>query len=478
MLKRHIGLATLTTSLLAAAPALAQPTTDQPPTPTTPATQAPATVPVASTPAVVALPDAPAAVVAKPVVTSKWDATLYGFVEADTIYDSTQGLNESVGNGAVPRPNTYAGDHAQLTYGARNSRIGFKLAAPTYNDIKATAQLEMDFLGNQPTVTEAALFQNATMRFRHLNLKFETPVVDVLIGQYWELFGWQSNFHPNTVEIQGVPGQVYSRTPQIRVSKTIKTDDVTLDLAIAALRAPQRASATPDGQAGVKLTLNKLKAWHTGGGASTGLDGASFGVSGVVRHFAVDEFSATPSSQVTTNGHGISVDAIVPIIPATKENHDNALTLTASYVTGTGIADLYTGLTGNVSQPSLPNPTMASPAPTYTPNIDPGLAMFTADGKLSTVNWQSYIFGLQYYLPTSTKLFVSANYSHIESSNASDFGAASKVWTKEDWADANLFYDLTPAVRLGVEGALFDMTYADGVSAKNYRLQFSGFFMV
>ena len=108
---------------------------------------------------------------------------------------------------------------------------------------------------------------------------------------------------------------------------------------------------------------------------------------------------------------------------------------------------------------------------------DPGLAMFTADGKLSTVNWQSYIFGLQYYLPTSTKLFVSANYSHIESSNASDFGAASKVWTKEDWADANLFYDLTPAVRLGVEGALFDMTYADGVSAKNYRLQFSGFFM-
>jgi hypothetical protein len=429
----------------------------------------------------------------KPLVHSKWDATLYGFVEADTIYDSTQGLTESIGNGAIPRPNTYAGDHGQLTYGARNSRIGFRLAAPDYDGIRTSAQIEGDFLGNQPgkpfdstgLVTEAAFFQNPTFRIRHMNVKLESDYVDVLIGQYWELFGWQSYFHPATVEIQGVPGQVYSRTPQIRLSKTIKSDGVNVDIAVAALRSPERASATPDLQGGLKLTVNKLKAWHTAGSTGTGLDGAAIGVSGVFRHFAVDEFSATPHSQVTANGNGIAIDALIPIIPATKEHHENALTLTGEFVTGTGIADLYTGLNGGVANPALPNPKMSAPPPAYTPDIDPGLAMFTLDAMnnatLHTVDFQSYIVGLQYYLPPSGRLFVTLDASHIESDNDGKMGAilgtATKVWTKENWYSANLFFDITPAARLGLEYALYDMTFADSTEAKDKRVQFSGLFI-
>src|SRR5438552_3357594 len=79
--------------------------------------------------------------------------------------------------------------------------------------------------------TESATFTSPSFRIRHFNVKLETPIVDVLIGQYWHLFGWQSIYHPNTVEIQGVPGQIYSRTPQIRISKTIKSAPVTLELA-------------------------------------------------------------------------------------------------------------------------------------------------------------------------------------------------------------------------------------------------------
>ena len=44
------------------------------------------------------------------------------------------------------------------------------------------------------------------MRIRHAMFRVETPVVDVLVGQYWHLFGWQDGYHPNTTEIQGVPG--------------------------------------------------------------------------------------------------------------------------------------------------------------------------------------------------------------------------------------------------------------------------------
>jgi hypothetical protein len=89
---------------------------------------------------------------------TKWDTTFYGFVETDLINDSTQGFNDSAGNAAIARPNTYTGDHGQTTLGARNSRLGFKLAAPDYNGVKASAMLEMDFLGNQPTTATEAQF--------------------------------------------------------------------------------------------------------------------------------------------------------------------------------------------------------------------------------------------------------------------------------------------------------------------------------
>ncbi|HEY1812477.1 MAG TPA: hypothetical protein VGG74_09040 [Kofleriaceae bacterium] len=498
--------------LLIAPSALAQPTEPAPPGPapapapaptTEPATPPPSTTPPAAPvnppasampnpPAEVAPADAPTPPVAvspeptkpnAPPVKSKWAGTLYGFVEADTIYDSTQGLNDLAGNSAISRPNTYTGDHGQTTMGARNSRIGYKLVAPEYNGVKASAQLEMDFLGNQPTgISEASFWQNPTMRFRHYNLKLETPIVDILIGQYWDLFGWQSYFHPATVEIQGVPGQVYGRAPQIRVSKTIKTGAVDVDLAIAAVRPVERDSAVVDGQAGVKFSFPTFKAYHTAGGTGTALDSAAIGVSVLGRRFAPNPFPGMPQgSQVTTNGYGVSVDLLLPIVAATKETHDNALTLTASFADGAGDADQYTGLSGGVANPAVPNPGMVNPAPAYTSNMDNGLALYYLDSATNTyslhaIQWLSFIAGLQYYLPGG-HVFLTANYSHMNSGNADLYGAHTKVFNESDWADGNIFWDVTPAVRLGLEFAWFQQGYADGTDATDYRTQFSGFFI-
>jgi hypothetical protein len=477
----------LSIAALAPAVAHAQPAPDAQPAPAAPGgepapapTDAPATsapAPIVPAPPVEATP--PEAKPTAPAVTSKWDATLYGFVELDAIYDSTQGLNDSAGNAAIARPGSYTGEHGQTTYGARNSRIGFKIAAPTYNSIKATGQLEMDFLGNQPPgISEAAFFQNPTFRYRHLNVKLETPVVDILLGQYWQLFGWQTLAHPNTVEIQGIPGEVYSRAPQIRISKKIKAGDITVEAAVAASRPPQRASATPDGQAGIKLTYEKLTGLRTAGGSGTSIDAASIGVSVVGRKFGANPFlAATPADQLTSvdrNGYGISIDALLPVIPATKAHKDNALTLTGSYVNGAGIADLYTGLSGGVSNPALPSPGGGAPAPTYTANVDNGLVLFKADGTLHPIQWTSYIVGAQYYLPVDGKVWVSGNYSHMSSDNAHAFGDPKKVFDKSDWVDGNLFFDITPAARIGLQLSWAQQAYVDGTDAKNYRAQFSG----
>jgi hypothetical protein len=65
----------------------------------------------------------------------------------------------------------------------------------------------------------------------------------------------------------------------------------------------------------------------------------------------------------------------------------------------------------------------------------------------------------------------------MSSSNAHAFGSPQKVWDKSNWADGNVFVDVTPAVRLGVEFAWFNQTYVDATDATNYRVQMSGFLL-
>ena len=476
-----------------AAPAAPAATPDTAPAATAPAmvtTPAETPAPAVTSPTVAPPETPPAHVGNEPLdsgpqpVMGKWGTTFYGFVEFDAIHDSTQpgltSINDSQGNGALARPGSYQANNGQTLFGARNSRIGFKLNAPETDGIKTSAVLEMDFLGNQPTSTasQAALIGNPTFRIRHMALKMEDPIVDVLLGQYWQLFGWQSAFHPNTVEIQGVPGQVYSRAPQARLSKTIKTAPVNLDIAIAASRPASRNSEEPDGQAGLKLTFNDWKGLHTAGSAGTAVDGLSIGVSGLARRFVIPSLSGVGQSK--TKGWGVSIDGLIPVIPATMTSRGNALTLTGSFVTGSGISDYYTGLTGGVGFPAPPNPMMTTPAPTYAADIDNGMVTIDANGKIHTIDWQSYIIGIQYYLPPSGRVFVSANYSGMKSGNAASYvnaAGTAKIFDKSYWADVNLFCDVTPAVRLGAEYAYFHQTYGDGVEAKNTRLQFSGLYL-
>ena len=414
----------------------------------------------------------------------KWNPVMYGFVEFDSIHDSTQSLTDLSGNYAIAKSGSYASQHARTTFGVRNSRLGFKLTAPESNGIKTTGILEMDFLGNQPSnppaTSEGAFFASPTFRVRHFAMKLETPYVDVLLGQYWQLFGWQSYFHPNTVEIQGLTGQVFSRSPQARVSHTFKTDPVNLELAVAASRPPQRDSATPDGQAGIRLLINDWKGVHTMGGAGTAADAAGIGVSGVLRRFVVPQYAATPTDSHSTFGWGISTDILLPIIPASMEDRSNALSLTGSWVLGRGISDLFTGLSdGNIA--SWPLPAAANgTVPTYTSDIDSGLLEVAQDGTFHPIHWQVFMGGLQYYLPPTGHVWISGNYSYMKSNNILEYvttAAKAALFDKAQRFDGNLFWDVNVAVRLGVSYAHIKQNYGDNTTASNNRFQFSGWLL-
>ncbi|HVP62214.1 MAG TPA: hypothetical protein VMT11_16755 [Myxococcaceae bacterium] len=413
--------------------------------------------------------DAPAS---KP-VTNRWSAVLYGFAELDAIHDSLQGPNDLMGNAALPRSGTYATSHDQTTFSVRNSRLGLRVGAPDLGPVRASAVAEMDFFGNQPPVSEAAFFNNPTFRIRHVYFKLETPIVDLTVGQTWELFGWQAYFDPASVNLQGLPGQVYSRTAQVRVAKTLTlSPEATLELAIAALRPPQRAGGLPDGQAGVKLELPWRKGYRTVGGASSALDAMAIGVSGALRRFSVPAFESTPRTDVTTTGWGVSVDVLVPIIAASSNGHDNALTFTGSFVRGEGIADLYTGLGG----PPFPNlPGTSTP---YSAPIDAGLVGFDASNTLQAVSYQTLLLDLQYWLPGSTGLSVAANYSHLQSFNAAELAHGNKnVVVRQQYASGAVFWDAAAPLRFGLEFAWLEQHFIEGPQSVDRRVQLSSWYV-
>jgi hypothetical protein len=459
---------------------------------------------------------------ASTVAVGKWATTIYGFVEADNIYDSTQSFNETAGNGAVAHPygfpglppatwstqsSLYAASHPRLQMSVRNSRFGFRLKAPEYNGIRTSALMEFDLLGNEGSPgylgsssgtvnqyqnSEAAFYTNPAARVRHAALRVETPVVDLLMGQYWALMGWQNVYHPNTVEIQGVPGELYSRTPQIRVSKTLHAGDMTLEAAGALMRPPIRDSAIPEVQWGVRAAYDKWRGVTTGGATGTSIQPLSIALTGDWKHLVVPEYDLHPAQVDHRQTTAVAIDAFIPVLPGTKDKKDNSLSLNGEFVTGYGINDQYTGLTGGMTLPNIPNTSGMNPAPVYPQDFDNGLLMFDRNGTPHAIQWTTYLVGMQYYLPgLGGREWISANYSHTQSANAKNFANygttppvidiaypnARNVRESEDWFDVNLFADVTKAVRMGLEYANFNDRYADGIHAINHRVQLSGFFI-
>ena len=425
-------------------------------------------------------------------VLGKWSTTLYGFVESDYIWDSTRSFNDLAGAAQVPRGNTQAGQNARVQFGIRNSRLGFRLRAPETHGIRASAQIETDFQGTtlpianpdpapspvNPSGTEASFFTSPVLRVRHLNLKVETPVVDFLAGQYWALFGWGSAYQPNTVEIQGVPGEIYVRTEQLRISKTLKAYPVTVELALAATRPVQRDSTTPDGQGGIRFAIDSWTGVQTTGSTGTQIAPFSIAASGLVRRVSVDQYSASPKTTNDLTLSAFAVDGYLPIIPGSKANKDNAFSFQGEFATGYGYADMYTGLTGGIGFAPLPTPAGATAAPVYKADIDNGIVTYDAKGGIHGIQWTTYMLGAQYYLPgVDGKLWVSGNYSHISSANTHYYGTPAALTASEDWFDVNLFVDPVPSIRIGAEYANFLTNYVDGQHAINHRMQLSGFFI-
>jgi hypothetical protein len=412
----------------------------------------------------------------------KWAATLFGFIEADFMYDSTRSYGDAIGGSLVARKETYAGQVGRTQFSMRNTRIGLKLESPVVGGVAPTAVFEGDFFGNQPghppDVAESAYFDTPTFRARHAYFKLENDYVDALVGQTYDLFGWQNYFFPCTAQFLGLPNQVFHRSTQLRLSHTFKLGPLSVDLAAAALRPVQRDSQFPDANAGLRFSVDSWKGISTPGNVGTAAFPLSVGVSAVARQFRVNAFTPPPTQRSNrASGWGLSVDGLIPVIPAENaDDRGNSLTLVGGFVTGTGIADLITA-GGGATFPTLPNPALANPPPVYNPDIDEGLVTFDTVGVLHTIDWRAFRVGLQYYLPPTGRLFVSLNYTQAFSTNMSalfprggaEIELLTRIVERSHYADANLFWDATPAVRFGGSFQSTAVHYIDDQQPRNFR---------
>jgi hypothetical protein len=411
--------------------------------------------------AAVAPPPAPAAGDGVSVVVSRLRLTLYGFVQLDMAYNSTESCAESCSNALIQKPGTYRGDHGRVVFSPRDSRFGIRIAGPEAEGLGTSGVLETDFFGPTAT-TEQGMFSAPVLRVRQAYLKLETPIVDVLVGQAWNLFGWQATYLVTSAQEPGYPGELTQRTSQVRISKTVRTGAVDVELATAAERPPQMDSATPEWVVAARVVVPGWTGRH--GGA---VQPASLAVSADLRRFRVAALAANPGAGHVKFGGGVAIDGYLPIIAATPRSQDNALSLIGEAVIGAGISDAYTALGAAGTSPSaLPAGTTGAGAVAYTPNFDPGLAAYDAAGHLELIQWRSYMLGAEYFPPgVGGRLWTFANHGHMASPNARRFGDAR---TSEDFDNAGAFVDVTSVVRVGADAARYADHYLDGTTARNY----------
>jgi len=442
----------------------------------------------------------------------KWVTTMYGFVQVDTVFDSNQSynnwpFNSAPGNAAVvgtsttPLSGTAASQFNSSRFGmdVNNSRIGFALSSPVYNGYKLRALLEMDFLTNpgESLATGDGYITNPIFRIRHFFFDVTTPSWgNVLVGQYWSLFGMQPYNIQNNLQIAPGPGTAYGRFPQIRWYKNFHMNDgLMLEPAVAAMMPVSMQSTLPAFTEALKFSDSDMMTELMIGDTGKGQFPASIAVSGIETYYSgytgtggVSNFNNTSSTGFNSWTAAGAVDLILPIIPIKDGKPGNNLTLQAEYTWGQGDAwqfpNLSFGLGGGTVNVVGNNASWA------------GNGVVLDNGFLP-LDIQTYNADLQYYFPDDARTSVVVGFAVDNASNlqqiASVVGPANFARTGSSangsiynylqpdthlvFSYVDLWHDFTPQVRAGLEFGQYDATYVGGVSALDNRVMMSWFYL-
>jgi len=155
---------------------------------------------------------------APPAPTSRVTIVPYGYVKLGTSYDSARTAYGDLAFFVLPG-SAKGGGKGELVFSARETRVGLKLAAPTFNGITPTGQIEADWFEEAATAGKYV----PRLRLAFLDLALGDGW-SVRAGQDWDVF---VSVHPTVTDpgILGGTGHLYGRRPQFRITKVVKVNE-------------------------------------------------------------------------------------------------------------------------------------------------------------------------------------------------------------------------------------------------------------
>ncbi|MDB4980136.1 MAG: hypothetical protein JWM82_888 [Myxococcales bacterium] len=396
-------------------------------------------------------------------------ATFYGGERLSLYRDSTQSFGAATHDNPIAEPGSYLGSHEQWSGSFADSRWGAKLETPANASFSGIFLVELGLRGaDRPGA--------ATVQTRHLFFGVRTPVVDVLLGQTDDLFAWGGRVpFPSTIASLGVPGEIYRRRTQIRLTHVFRFQPVDFELAACATQPFHTDGYSYDRQLGIRLAINAWRGAADQNGGPAATMPAQLGLSGVRRRFLVDQFSAMPAGSYSVIGDGLALNAFVPIVPSHGDDLSNATSLSLEVSAGSGLADLYSGLTGGATIPVLPNPQMTLPPP-YVQTFPTGVVTFDAGLKAQTIDWRAIVLNFRYHLPIAQgrRIWAAATWSRTTSSNlraltpSPGWGA---IYPETRYYDASAFVSIWKGIHAALSYQVTRQLYAAGPDHENRRAQ-------
>ena len=338
------------------------------------------------------------------------------------------------------------------------------------------------------------------MRLRHAMFRVETPVVDVMVGQYWHLFGWHGELPPRTRPRSRACPESSTRERPRCASPRRFTPARHESRSRSPPYAHRRAPSCPRARPAFATRSSRGKAC-----TRPGRDRHLARRRSRSRSPATTEPSrfpevggARPDGDGAANRRLGGGGRLHPILPARQSKRDNALSLLGQAVYGNGIADLYTGMHDGHALPVHPEH-----------DGRPGLRGVADQHRQRPRHLRHHARrlrapphpvdvaarGLEYYLPgLGGKVWIlrqlrARRVKQLVAVRAREQRAAgirrptSSRRTSPRCATARTGGTRTSSstrsrrCAVGLEFATFYDHYVDGFTAQNYRAQASGFFI-
>jgi hypothetical protein len=165
----------------------------------------------------------------------------YGYFKFDAVHDSAR---TAFGDAAVyVMPHSLSGGGEEdLSFSARESRLGFAVTAPAHPRLRVTGRLEGDFYGDLAN-QDSYQFR---LRLAYLDAAWGEGW-SLRLGQDWDAF---TSFHPKMLDagILAGTGHLWGRRPQARLTKVTPLGDATRLVLKAAVENGYKNDVDSDGQ--------------------------------------------------------------------------------------------------------------------------------------------------------------------------------------------------------------------------------------